>query len=137
MSHLKAKYRKSTPKILSIFTSRQLKFSPNVLILSIYLSIMETKRWYLSKDMFFALVYCCVGMQMTSCFGGRCHSHFGTQKNHASATWKLTIQSIITYTVSPTAVQDPPGSVFGIIGIFGVAHQLLWVRTQWHNLVNS
>ena len=55
---------------LSIFTSRQLKLSLNVLIRSIYLSIMETTRWDLSNDMQFALVYCCVGMLMTSCFGG-------------------------------------------------------------------
>ena len=46
---------------------------------------METTRWHLSNDMYFILVYCCVGMLMTSCFGG-CHSHFWTQKNHASAT---------------------------------------------------
>ena len=46
---------------------------------------METTRWHLSNDMYSILVYCCVGMLMTSCFGG-CHSHFRTQKNHASAT---------------------------------------------------
>ena len=36
---------------MSIFTSLQLKLSFNVLIWSIYLSIMETTRWYLSYDM--------------------------------------------------------------------------------------
>ena len=39
-SHLRAKYSKSLPKILSIFTSRQLKFSLNVLIWSIHLSMV-------------------------------------------------------------------------------------------------
>ena len=69
LSHLRAKYGKSPPNILFIFISRQLKFSLNVLIWSIYLSILETTRWYLSNDMHFVLVYCCVGMLMTSCFG--------------------------------------------------------------------
>ena len=31
---------------------------------------METTGWYLSIGMCFVLVYCCVGMLMTSCFGG-------------------------------------------------------------------
>ena len=70
LSHLRAKYSKSPQKFLSIFTSRQLKWSLNVLIRSIYLSIMETTRWDLSNNMWFVLVYCCVGMLMTSCFGG-------------------------------------------------------------------
>ena len=60
----------SHPKNLSIFTSQQLQLSLNVLIWSICLSTMETTRWYLSNDMLFVLVYCCVGMLMTSCFGG-------------------------------------------------------------------
>ena len=51
LSHLRAKYGKSPQKILSIFTLRQHKFSPNVLIWSKYLSIMETTGWYLSIDM--------------------------------------------------------------------------------------
>ena len=42
LSHLRAKYGKSPPKFLSIFTARQHKFSPNILIWSKYLSIMET-----------------------------------------------------------------------------------------------
>ena len=67
---MRAKYGKSPQNFLSIFTSRQLKLSLNVLIRSIYLSIMETTRWDLSNDMSFVLVYCCVGMLMTSCFGG-------------------------------------------------------------------
>ena len=36
--------------------------------------------------MYFVLVYCCVGMQMTSCFGGATPI-FGMQKNHTSATY--------------------------------------------------
>ena len=70
LSHLNAKYGKSPQKILTIFTLRQHKFSPNVLIWSKYLSIMETKGWYLSIDMCFVLVHCCVGMLMTSCLWG-------------------------------------------------------------------
>ena len=70
LSHLRAKYGKSPQKFLSIFTLRQLKFSPNVLIWSKYLSIMETTGWYLSIDMCFAWVHCCVGMLMTSCLWG-------------------------------------------------------------------
>ena len=31
---------------------------------------METTGWYLSIGMCFVLVYCCVSMLMTSCFGG-------------------------------------------------------------------
>ena len=87
LSHLRAKYGKSSPKILSIFTLRQHKFSPNVLIWSKYLSIMETTGWYLSIDtcMCFVLVHCCVGMLMTSCLWG-CDSHFGTQKNYTTTT---------------------------------------------------
>ena len=46
------------------------KFSPNILIWSKYLSIMETTGWYLSIDMCFVLVHCCVGMLMTSCLWG-------------------------------------------------------------------
>ena len=45
LSHLTEKYGKSLPKILSIFTCGQHKFSPNVLIWSIYLSIMKTTGW--------------------------------------------------------------------------------------------
>ena len=70
LSHLREKYGKSPQKILSIFTARQHKFSPNVLIWSKYLSIMETTGWYLSIDMCFVLVHCCVGMLMTSCLWG-------------------------------------------------------------------
>ena len=70
LSHLRAKYGKSPPKILSIFTARQHKFSRNVLIWSKYLSIMETTGWYLSIDTYFVLVHCCVGMLMTSCLWG-------------------------------------------------------------------
>ena len=53
LSHLRAKYGKSPQKILSIFTLWQHKFSPNVLIWSKYLSIMESTGWYLSIDTFF------------------------------------------------------------------------------------
>ena len=70
LSHLRAKYGKSPPKNLSIFALRQHKFSPNVLIWSKYLSIMETTGWYLSIDMCFVLVHCGVGMLMTSCLWG-------------------------------------------------------------------
>ena len=70
LSHLRAKYDKSLPKLLSIFTARQHKFSPNVLIWSKYLSIMETTGLYFSIDMCFVLVHCCVGMLMTSCLWG-------------------------------------------------------------------
>ena len=42
LSHLRAKYGKSPTKFLSIFTAPQHKFSPNILIWSKYLSIMET-----------------------------------------------------------------------------------------------
>ena len=70
LSHLRAKYGKSPQNFLSIFTLRQHKFSPNVLIWSKYLSIMETTGWYLSIDMCFVLVHCCVGMLMTSCLWG-------------------------------------------------------------------
>ena len=66
LSHLRAKYGKSPQKFLSIFTLRQHKFSPNVLIWSKYLSIMETT----GIDMCFVLVHCCVGMLMTSCLWG-------------------------------------------------------------------
>ena len=45
LSHLTEKYGKSLSKILSIFTCGQHKFSPNVLVWSIYLSIMETTGW--------------------------------------------------------------------------------------------
>ena len=58
LSHLRAKYGKSPQKFLSIFTLRQHKFSPNVLIWSKYLSIMETTGWYLSIDMCFVWVHC-------------------------------------------------------------------------------
>ena len=51
LSHLRAKNGKSPQIFLSIFTSRQLKLSLNVLIRSTYLSIMETTRWDLSNDM--------------------------------------------------------------------------------------
>ena len=44
--HLRAKYGKSAPKFLSIFTAGQHKFSTNILIWSKYLSIMETTGWY-------------------------------------------------------------------------------------------
>ena len=67
LSHLRAKYGKSPQKILLIFTARQPKFSPNVLIWSKYLSIRETTGWYLSIDICFVLVHCYVGMLMTSC----------------------------------------------------------------------
>ena len=71
LSHLRAKYGKSSQKFLSIFTPQQHKFSPNVLILSKYLSIMETTGWYLSIDILcFVLVYCYVGMLITSCLWG-------------------------------------------------------------------
>ena len=70
LSHLRAKYGKSPQKIMSIFTARQHKFSPNVLIWSKYLSIMETIGWYLSIDIWFVLVHCYVGMLMTSCLWG-------------------------------------------------------------------
>ena len=70
LSHLRAKYSKSSSKMFSIFTPRQHKFLPNVLIWSKYISIMETTRWYLSIDMCIVLVYCYVGMLMTSCLLG-------------------------------------------------------------------
>ena len=72
LSHLREKYSKSLPKILSIFTCRQHKFSRNVLVWSIYLSIMETTGWKLSIGtcMCFVLVYCCLGMLMKSYFWG-------------------------------------------------------------------
>ena len=66
MSHLRAKYGKSPPKILSIFNPLWHKFSPNVLIWSKYLGVMETTGWHLFIDMCFVLVYCYVGMLMTS-----------------------------------------------------------------------
>ena len=52
LSHSRAKYSKSPLKILSIFTSLQHKFWLNVLIWSINFSIIETKGWYLSNDMY-------------------------------------------------------------------------------------
>ena len=58
------------PKKMSIFTARQHKFSPNVLIWSKYLSIMETTGWYLSIDICYVLVHCYLGMLMTSCLWG-------------------------------------------------------------------
>ena len=70
LSHLRAKYGKSPQKNLSIFTARRHKFSPNVLIWSKNLSIMETTGWYLSIDICFVLVHCYVGMLMTSCLWG-------------------------------------------------------------------
>ena len=70
LSHLRAKYSKSPKKNLSIFTVRQHKFSPNVLIWSKYLGIIETTGWYLSIDTCFVLVHCYVGMLMTSCLWG-------------------------------------------------------------------
>ena len=69
VSHLREKYGNSPPKFLSIFSSWQLKFSLNILIWSVYLSIMETTRWYLSYNMYFVLLHCGVGMLMTLCFG--------------------------------------------------------------------
>ena len=68
LSHLRAKYGKSPPKSLLIVTSWRHTFSLNVLIWSKYLSIMETKGWYLS--MCFVLINCCVGMLMTSSLWG-------------------------------------------------------------------
>ena len=85
LSHLRAKYGKSPPKFLSNFTARPHKFSPNVLIWSKYLSIMETTGWYLSIDMCFALVHCCVGMLMTSCLWGATPI-LGRKKNYATTT---------------------------------------------------
>ena len=70
LSQLRAKHGKSPQKFLSIFTLRQHKFSPNVLIWSKYLRLTETTGWYLSIDMCFVLVHCCVGMLMTSCIWG-------------------------------------------------------------------
>ena len=67
LSHLRAKYGKSPQKILSIFSARKHKFSPNVLNRSKYLIIMETIGWYISIDMCIVLVHCCVGMLITSC----------------------------------------------------------------------
>ena len=58
VSHLRAKYGKSPPKILSIFTPRQQKFWLNVLIWSYYLGLMKTTRWDLCNDMYFIWVYC-------------------------------------------------------------------------------
>ena len=70
LSHLRAKFGQSSHTILSIFTARQHKFPPNVLIWSKCLSIMETTGWYLSIDMYFVLVHCCVDMLMTSLLWG-------------------------------------------------------------------
>ena len=88
LSHLRAKYMygKSPQNFLSIFTSRQLKLSLNVLIRSIYLSIMETTRWDLSNDNVI-----CIGILLCwhandVMFWGF-NSNFGTQKNHATTTW--------------------------------------------------
>ena len=86
LSHLRAKYGKSPQKICRFSLCGNTKFSPNVLIWSKYFSIMETTGWYLSIDMWFVLVHCCVGMLMTSCFWGATPI-FGTQKNYATTTW--------------------------------------------------
>ena len=69
-SHLRVKYDKSPQKILSIFTPRQHKVWLNVLIWSIYLSLMKSTRWDLCNDMYFIWVYCFGSMLMTSCFVG-------------------------------------------------------------------
>ena len=86
LSHLGAKYGKSPPKILSICTALQNKFSPNVLIWSKYLNIMETTGW----SMPFYWYVLCIGTYLCwhaydVIFMG-CNSHFGMQKNYASAT---------------------------------------------------
>ena len=84
LSHLRAKYGKSPQKNLSIFTLRQHKFSPNVLIWSKYLwngnYRMISFYWYVL----------CIGTLLCwhaydVMFMG-CNSHFGTQKNYATTT---------------------------------------------------
>ena len=90
LSHLRAKNGKSPQKFLSIFTFWQHKFSPNVLIWSKYLSIMETTGWYLSIDMCFVWVHLSrslfLYLHASDVMFMGCDSHFGTQKNYATTT---------------------------------------------------
>ena len=104
-SHLRAKYGKSPPKILSIFTVWQHKFSPNVLIWSKYLSIIETTGWYLSIDMCFVLVDCCVGMLMTSCLWRT--TLILTQKNYASETYIIILSNLNPFYFWVTILKFP------------------------------
>ena len=75
----------SHPKIFFDFQSGQHKFSPNVLIWSKYISIMETTRMIA----FYWNVYCigillCLHAYDVMFMG--CNAHLGTQMNYVSAT---------------------------------------------------
>ena len=71
LSHLREKFGKSPPEILSIFHFAATQILTEYFFL-VHMSrhIMETTGWYLSIGMCSVLVYCCLGMLMTSCFWG-------------------------------------------------------------------
>ena len=85
LSHLREKYGKSPPKILSIFTSRQLNFSPNAFF-SVHITQhngnyrMIPFHWYV---LCIGILLCCHANDVM--FWGY-QAHFGTQKNYATGT---------------------------------------------------
>ena len=86
LSHLREKYGKSPPKILSIFTSRQHKFWPNGFFFV---------HMYQHNGNYRMIAFCwyvhCIGILLSwhandVMFLG-CQANFGTQKNYATGTF--------------------------------------------------
>ena len=87
LSHLQEKYGKSPPKILSIFTSRQHKFWPNIFFL-VHMS-QHNGNYRMIAFYWYVL---CIGILLSwhandVMFLG-CQANFGTQKNYATGTFR-------------------------------------------------
>ena len=87
LSHLREKYGKSPPEILSIFTSRQHKFWPNIFF---WVHMSRHNGNY--RMIAFYWYVLCIGILLSwhandVMFLG-CQANFGTQKNYATGTFR-------------------------------------------------